>query len=123
MWFLGKRESVNAWKKADFDGFREKDEIALYLSGQMLMEDLYIGKKFAESYGIKNIESNSRLCTISSFLVERKIFAIDSIVSSQVPIEGLSSLSLSVPTVSNKVCPLMQSMPLLTGESLMVLRI
>jgi hypothetical protein len=26
MWFLGKRESVNAWKKADFDGFREKDE-------------------------------------------------------------------------------------------------
>jgi hypothetical protein len=26
MWFLGKREIVNAWKKADFDGFREKDE-------------------------------------------------------------------------------------------------
>jgi hypothetical protein len=26
MWFLGKRESVNVWKKADFDGFREKDE-------------------------------------------------------------------------------------------------
>jgi hypothetical protein len=28
MWFLGKRESVNTWKKADFDfdGFREKDE-------------------------------------------------------------------------------------------------
>jgi hypothetical protein len=26
MWSLGKRESVNAWKKADFDGFREKDE-------------------------------------------------------------------------------------------------
>jgi hypothetical protein len=26
IWFLGKRESVNAWKKADFDGFREKDE-------------------------------------------------------------------------------------------------
>jgi hypothetical protein len=26
MWFLGKRESVNAWKKADYDGFREKDE-------------------------------------------------------------------------------------------------
>jgi hypothetical protein len=26
MWFLGKRESVNAWKKADFDWFREKDE-------------------------------------------------------------------------------------------------
>jgi hypothetical protein len=26
MWFLGKRESVNAWKKADFDGFREKED-------------------------------------------------------------------------------------------------
>jgi hypothetical protein len=26
MWLLGKRESVNAWKKADFDGFRKKDE-------------------------------------------------------------------------------------------------
>ena len=26
MWFLGKRETVDAWKKADFDGFREKDE-------------------------------------------------------------------------------------------------
>jgi hypothetical protein len=25
MWFLGKRESVNVWKKADFDGFREKE--------------------------------------------------------------------------------------------------
>jgi hypothetical protein len=24
MWFLGKRESVNVWKKVDFDGFREK---------------------------------------------------------------------------------------------------
>ena len=26
MWFLDKRETVNAWNKADFDGFREKDE-------------------------------------------------------------------------------------------------
>jgi hypothetical protein len=26
MLFLGKRESVNTWKKVDFDGFREKDE-------------------------------------------------------------------------------------------------
>jgi hypothetical protein len=27
MWFLGKRETVNAWKKADFDGFRDKEGI------------------------------------------------------------------------------------------------
>ena len=26
MWFLTKRETVNAWKKADFDGFRDKEE-------------------------------------------------------------------------------------------------
>jgi hypothetical protein len=26
MWLLGKRESVNARKKADFDEFREKEE-------------------------------------------------------------------------------------------------
>jgi hypothetical protein len=26
MWFLHKRESVKGWRKADFDGFREKDE-------------------------------------------------------------------------------------------------
>ena len=26
MWFLGKRETVNAWKKVDFDGFRDKEE-------------------------------------------------------------------------------------------------
>jgi hypothetical protein len=26
MWFLGKRETVNAWKKADFHGFRDKEE-------------------------------------------------------------------------------------------------
>ena len=27
MWFLGKRETVNAWKKADFDGFRDKEDL------------------------------------------------------------------------------------------------
>jgi hypothetical protein len=26
MWFLGKRETVNAWKKGDFDGFKDKEE-------------------------------------------------------------------------------------------------
>ena len=31
MWFLGKRETVNAWKKADFDGFRDKEEEVKYL--------------------------------------------------------------------------------------------
>jgi hypothetical protein len=31
MWFLGKRESVNAWKKVDFDGFRERGIEVQYL--------------------------------------------------------------------------------------------
>jgi hypothetical protein len=26
MWFLGKRETVNAWQKANLDGFRDKEE-------------------------------------------------------------------------------------------------
>ncbi|MDG2395948.1 MAG: molybdopterin oxidoreductase, partial [Candidatus Thioglobus sp.] len=44
----------------------EKTQIALYLSGQMLMEDLYVAKKFSQAYGIDNIESNSRLCMYST---------------------------------------------------------
>ena len=43
MWFLGKRETVNAWKKADFDGFREKDEL-MWSSFQMQqMQDICRG--------------------------------------------------------------------------------
>lgn len=55
----------------------KKDEIALYLSGQMLMEDLYVAKKFAQSYGIKNIESNSRLCMYSTVEANKRAYGKD----------------------------------------------
>ncbi|MBC8493892.1 MAG: molybdopterin-dependent oxidoreductase [Candidatus Thioglobus sp.] len=54
-----------------------KHEIALYLSGQMLMEDLYVAKKFADSFGIKNIESNSRLCMYSTVEANKRAYGAD----------------------------------------------
>ena len=55
----------------------KKNEIALYLSGQMLMEDLYVAKKFADAYGIKNIESNSRLCMYSTVEANKRAYGQD----------------------------------------------
>ena len=55
----------------------KKHEIALYLSGQMLMEDLYVAKKFADAYGIKNIESNSRLCMYSTVEANKRAYGQD----------------------------------------------
>jgi assimilatory nitrate reductase catalytic subunit len=54
-----------------------KDEIALYLSGQMLMEDLYVAKKFVDAYGIKNMESNSRLCMYSTVEANKRSYGKD----------------------------------------------
>ncbi|MCH9645198.1 MAG: molybdopterin-dependent oxidoreductase [Proteobacteria bacterium] len=54
-----------------------KDSIALYLSGQMLMEDLYVAKKFANAYGIKNLESNSRLCMYSTVAANNRAYGGD----------------------------------------------
>lgn len=55
----------------------EKDQIALYLSGQMLMEDLFVAKKFADNYGIKNLESNSRLCMYSTVEANKRAYGRD----------------------------------------------
>lgn len=76
------KPSSGTWRnsvKSIADIFRstEKDEIALYLSGQMLMEDLHVAKKFAESYGIKNIESNSRLCMYSTVEANKRAYGAD----------------------------------------------
>jgi assimilatory nitrate reductase catalytic subunit len=61
------------------DKFRatKKDEIALYVSGQMLMEDLYVAKKFTDNYGIKNLESNSRLCMYSTVAANKRAYGAD----------------------------------------------
>lgn len=55
----------------------DNDSIALYLSGQMLMEDLYVAKKFADAFGIKNIESNSRLCMYSTVAANNRAYGDD----------------------------------------------
>ncbi len=74
--------SIGTWAEtiqAIADKFKhtKKDEIALYVSGQMLMEDLYIAKKFADSYGIKNLESNSRLCMYSTVEANKRAYGAD----------------------------------------------
>jgi hypothetical protein len=43
MWFLGKRESVNALKKMDFDGFREKEEKKCSIFQMEQMQDICSG--------------------------------------------------------------------------------
>ncbi|SHN89931.1 Assimilatory nitrate reductase large subunit [Bathymodiolus heckerae thiotrophic gill symbiont] len=74
--------SIASWDKtiqAIADKFQQtkKSEIALYVSGQMLMEDLYIAKKFADVYGIKNLESNSRLCMYSTVEANKRAYGAD----------------------------------------------
>jgi assimilatory nitrate reductase catalytic subunit len=54
-----------------------KHQIALYLSGQMLMEDFYVAKQFVEAYGIDNIESNSRLCMYSTVEANKRAYGAD----------------------------------------------
>ncbi|WP_201339037.1 molybdopterin oxidoreductase family protein [Isorropodon fossajaponicum symbiont] len=54
-----------------------KHQIALYLSGQMLMEDFYVAKQFAGAYGIDNIESNSRLCMYSTVEANKRAYGAD----------------------------------------------
>jgi hypothetical protein len=43
MWFFGKRESVNALKKMDFDGFREKEELKCSIFQMEQMQDICSG--------------------------------------------------------------------------------
>jgi assimilatory nitrate reductase catalytic subunit len=54
-----------------------KDEIAFYLSGQMLMEDLFVAKKLTTALGIKNLESNSRLCMYSTVAANNRAYGAD----------------------------------------------
>lgn len=64
-------------KMADLFISTPKDELALYLSGQLLMEDLYVAKKFANAFGIKNLESNSRLCMYSTVEANKRAYGDD----------------------------------------------
>ncbi|WP_157834492.1 molybdopterin oxidoreductase family protein [Candidatus Ruthturnera calyptogenae] len=74
--------SLGSWNKAikaiakAFES-TPKHQIALYLSGQMLMEDFYVAKQFSEAYGIDNIESNSRLCMYSTVEANKRAYGAD----------------------------------------------
>ena len=55
MWFLGKRESVNAWKKADFDGFREKDMNRSEVSSKWNKCRIYVGDQLDRWNELKEV--------------------------------------------------------------------
>ncbi|CAC9445141.1 Assimilatory nitrate reductase large subunit (EC 1.7.99.4) [uncultured Gammaproteobacteria bacterium] len=74
--------SLGSWEKtiqaiAQIFSTTPKHQIALYISGQMLMEDFYVAKKFANAYGIDNLESNSRLCMYSTVEAHKRAYGAD----------------------------------------------
>lgn len=57
-----------------------KDCIALYVSGQLLIEDYYLANKFMKGFvGSANIDTNSRLCMASSVAGHRRAFGSDTV--------------------------------------------
>jgi assimilatory nitrate reductase catalytic subunit len=55
-----------------------KDSVALYVSGQLLIEDYYVANKFMKGFvGSANIDTNSRLCMASSVAGHRRAFGAD----------------------------------------------
>ena len=56
------------------------DAVALYVSGQMLIEDYYAANKLMKGYiGGANIDTNSRLCMASSVAGHRRAFGTDTV--------------------------------------------
>src|SRR5271165_4555949 len=51
------------------------DSVALYVSGQLLIEDYYVANKLMKGFiGSANIDTNSRLCMASSVAGHRRAF-------------------------------------------------
>jgi assimilatory nitrate reductase catalytic subunit len=80
----GARADWNTALDAVARGFRDTiaahgpDSVALYVSGQLLTEDYYVGNKFAKGFlGTANIDTNSRLCMASSVAGHRRAFGND----------------------------------------------
>ena len=73
MWFLGKRESVNAWKKADFDGFREKDMNRSEVSSKWNKCRIYVGDqldRWNELKEVLRVQTRAEVATIlQSFFI------------------------------------------------------
>lgn len=54
------------------------ESVALYVSGQILIEDYYVANKFVKGFiGTANIDTNSRLCMASSVAGHKRAFGAD----------------------------------------------
>jgi anaerobic selenocysteine-containing dehydrogenase len=52
--------------------------IAFYLSGQLMTEDYYIANKLAKGFiGTNHIDTNSRTCMASAVVAHKKVFGVD----------------------------------------------
>ncbi|MBR0680891.1 molybdopterin-dependent oxidoreductase [Roseomonas eburnea] len=80
----GRRASWDAALDAVAEGFARAlerggpENVALYVSGQLLTEDYYAANKLAKGFlGTGNIDSNSRLCMASAVAAHRRAFGED----------------------------------------------
>jgi assimilatory nitrate reductase catalytic subunit len=56
------------------------DAVALYLSGQLLMEDYYVANKLMKGFiGSPNVDTNSRLCMASTVAGHKRAFGADTV--------------------------------------------
>ncbi|MGE3916923.1 MAG: molybdopterin-dependent oxidoreductase, partial [Hyphomicrobiaceae bacterium] len=56
------------------------DSVALYVSGQILIEDYYVANKLMKGFiGTANIDTNSRLCMASSVAGHKRAFGSDTV--------------------------------------------
>ncbi len=56
------------------------DSVALFVSGQLLIEDYYVANKLMKGFvGSANIDTNSRLCMASSVAGHRRAFGADTV--------------------------------------------
>jgi len=56
------------------------DSVAIYASGQMLIEDYYVANKLMKGFvGSANIDTNSRLCMASSVAGHKRAFGTDTV--------------------------------------------
>ena len=75
------------------------DSVAMYVSGQLLIEDYYVANKLMKGFvGTANIDTNSRLCMASSVAGHRRAFGSDTVPGSY---EDLEEADLVVLVGSN----------------------
>ena len=71
------------------------ESIAFYVSGQLLTEDYYVANKLMKGYiGTANIDTNSRLCMVSSVVGHKRAFGSDTVPCSYEDLEETDLLVL-----------------------------